>query len=135
MASRDTRGSSHERQISQIRDQLQRLLPERAAPALAGAADSAAIPIQKLLGYAKLAADIFPQLRQLVRGSQTPPPAIRPGPGLLRRHPVLASTVAIGLALGVGSAAYKLTRGQSFRRRPAHSASRAGGDRSETGLR
>ncbi len=118
MAARDTRApSSHEGQLSQIRDQLQGLLPERARPALAGAADAVADPIQKLLGYAKLAADIFPQLRQLVRGNQAPPPAIRPRPGLLRRHPVITTTVSIGLALGAGFVAYKLIGGQRPRQR------------------
>ncbi len=118
MAARGARAaSSHEGQISQLRDQLQGLVSEHVAPALAGAADAVADPVQKLLGYAKLAAELIPQLRQLVRRSQAAPEAVRPRAGLLRRHPFLTSAITVGLALGAGFVAYKLISGRRPRSR------------------
>ena len=107
MAARGTQGSpAHKGQISQMRDQLQGLLSERAAPAPAGAADDAAAPLRTLLGYAKLAAEVIPLLRQF--GGGRPPPPPRPRAGLLRRHPAVTATVAVAVALGAGLIAYKL---------------------------
>lgn len=120
MAARGARpASSHEGQLSQLRDQLQGLVSEHVAPAVANAADAVADPVQKLLGYATLAAEVLPQLRQLLRRRQDAAPPVRPRAGLLRRHPVITSTIAIGLALGAGFAAYQLIGGRRPRRRGA----------------
>ncbi len=129
MAARGTRpASSHEGQISQLRDQLQGLVSEHVAPALANAADAVADPVQKLLSYATLAAEVLPQLRQLLRRRPDAPPPLRSRAGLLRRHPVITSTIAFGLALGAGLVAYKLIGSRRPRRRGA------AGDRSEPKL-
>lgn len=119
MSARRSDFSSHNQQASQLRDQLKGLLPESLQPAAASAAASVANEagdgMQKLLSYARLAAEyqepIVALLQRLLRRAPAEAAAIPAARAVASKrrfgvHPL----VAVGIAVGLGLASYGVIR-------------------------
>jgi len=113
MAARDSiSASAHGQTASQLREQLQGLVPDQAGTAIASTTEEASARFRHLLDYASLALELREPLVELIRRvigrpapNTTPAPDIRNEQrGIFRRaarHPVLVVAVAVGLgALG-----------------------------------
>jgi hypothetical protein len=116
MSARRSESFSHNQQASQLRDQLQGLLPESLKPAAASVANEAGDGMQKLLSYAQLAAEyqepIVALLQRLFRRAPAAAaaiPAARAALAPKRRFGVHPLT-AIGIAVGLGLAGYGVMR-------------------------
>ena len=110
---------SHNQQASQLRDQLQGLLPDSVKPAAAAVASKATNEagdgMQKLLSYAQLAAEyrepIVALLQRLLRRAPAvaaPIMAAEAAPA--RRRFGVHPLAAVGIAIGLGLAVYGVAR-------------------------
>lgn len=116
MSARRSDSASHNQQASQLRDQLQGLLPESLQPAAETVANQAGDGMQKLLSYAQLAAEyqepIIALLRRLLGRAPAEAaamPAARAAFAPKRRFGV-RPLVAVGIAVGLGLAGYGVMR-------------------------
>ncbi len=116
MAARDsTSASAHDQMASQLREQLQGLVPDQVGTAITSTAEEASARFRHLLDYASLAIELREPLVELIRritGRPAPDttrlPDIRNDQrGIVRRaarHPILVISVAV--VLGVIGYAY-----------------------------
>ncbi len=112
MAARQPTDSlSHNRQAGQLRDQLKGLLPDSLQPAAATVANEAGDGMRKLLDYAQLAAEyqgpIVALLQRLLRRA---PAAMEEVVPQAKRRFGVRPVVAVGVAVGLGLAAYGAMR-------------------------
>ena len=115
MSARRSDFSSHNQQASQLRDQLKGLLPESLQPAAASVASEAGDGMERLLSYARLAAEyqepIVALLQRLLRRAPAEAAAIPAARAVASKrrfgvHPL----VAVGIAVGLGLASYGVIR-------------------------
>ncbi len=112
MAARQPTDSlSHNRQASQLRDQLQGLLPDSVQPAAGAVANEAGDGMRKLLDYVQLAAEyqgpIVALLQRLLRRA---PAAMEEAVPQAKQRFGVRPLVAVGIAVGLGLAAYGALR-------------------------
>ena len=101
----------HSKQANELREQLQGLLPDSAAPAVAAVKREAGDGMRKLLDYVQLAAEyqqpITALVQRLLRRAPEArvPAAVQPQRGINWR-PV----VAVGIIAGIGLIAYEMSK-------------------------
>lgn len=116
----DTPG--HNRQAGQLRDQLKGLLPDSVQPAAAAAANQAGDGTQKLLDYARLAVEYWEPIMALVQRFVRRAPEVAAENAAVAERAVkrrlgVRPLVAVGIAVGLGLAAYGVARAvQDFNR-------------------
>lgn len=110
----------HGRQASQLREQLQGLLPDSAKPVAETVTREAGDGMQKLLDYVRLAAEyqepIIALIRRLIGRAPevTTPAVLQP-----QRRFGWRLVVAVGVIAGIGVLAYEMSKAS---RRPARDA-------------
>ena len=100
---------AHSRQASQLKEQLQGLLPDSAKPVAEAATEGAGAGLRTLIDYATLAAEYGQPIASLVqRLIGRAPAALAPAspPLLPRRGGLWRPVVAIGLVVGIAAFAY-----------------------------
>lgn len=119
MAARDsTSASAHGQMASQLREQLQGLVPDQVGTAITSTAEEANAKFRHLLDYASLALELREPLVELIRRiigrpapDTTPAPDLRDDQrGIFRRaarHPVLV----VGVAVSLGAIGYAYLQG------------------------
>jgi hypothetical protein len=97
---------AHGRQASQLRDQLQGLLPDSAKPAVEAATQEAGAGLRTLIDYATLAVEygqpIVGLVQRLTGRARAEAPAVLPP----RRRSAWRPVVVAGLVLGIAALAY-----------------------------
>lgn len=119
MSIRQTLGSlGHGRQASQLRDQLQGLLPDSLKPAATAVANQAEDGRGKLLDYVQLASEYWEPITALLqRFLRRAPEVVEEAAPAARRRFGMRPFVAVGVAIGLGLAAYGVARAvQDFKR-------------------
>ena len=101
----------HSRQANQLREQLQGLLPDSAAPAVAAVKREAGDGARKLLDYVQLAAEyqqpIIALAQRLLRRA---PEARVPAPPPPQRGINWRPVIAVGVIAGIGIIAYEMSK-------------------------
>ncbi len=117
MSARETLDAlSHSRKANQLRDQLQGLLPASLQPdnvkaGAAAVANEAGDGMGKLLDYVRLAADYWePAAALLQRLLRRAPEVVEELAPPAKRRFGVRPFVAVGIAVGLGLAAYGVTR-------------------------
>ena len=108
----------HGRQASQLRDQLQGLLPDSLKPAVTAVANQAEDGRGKLLDYVQLASEYWePVTALLQRFSHRAPEVLEEAAPAVRRRFGVHPHAAVGIVIGLGLAAYGVARAvQDFNR-------------------
>ena len=109
---------SHDQRASQLRDQMQKLLPDSVQPAAAAVASEAGAGMEKLLDYVRLAADYWEPAAALLQRFRRRAPEVMAEAGPAAQRSFGARPfVAVGITVGVGLAAYGAFRVyQDFKR-------------------
>ncbi len=98
---------AHSRQASQLREQLQGLLPDSAKPAVEAATQEAGAGLRTLLDYATLAAEYGQPLVSLVQRLAGRAPAEAVAAALPpRRRSAWRPVAGVALVLGIAALAY-----------------------------
>jgi len=109
----DTPG--HNRQAGQLRDQLKGLLPDSVQPAAATVAKEADDGMQKLLDYARLAVEYWGPITGLIQRFARRAPDVAAENAAMAERAVkrrlgVSPLAAVGIAVGLGLAAYGVMR-------------------------
>ena len=108
----------HGRQASQLRDQLQGLLPDSLKPTAETVANQAEDGRGKLLDYVQLASEYWEPITALLqRVLRRAPEVVEEAAPAVRRRFGVHPLAAVGIAIGLGLVAYGVARAvQDFNR-------------------
>ena len=110
----------HSRQANQLREQLQGLLPDSAAPAVAAVKRETGDGMQKLLDYVRLAAEYQEPVIAVIRRVIGRAPEVRLPAAVQRRRGInWRPVIVVGIIAGIGVLAYEMSKTS---RRPARDA-------------